>query len=187
MLAGIRQQADWLRRGPRELWEKASGLGTEPPTRVYLTGCGDSHYARLAELEAQAEAVAETIELAGPVAEQLGRQTPADAKIDVVGGGPSFGTAFFGRAKLIEAAHAAGGAHELEEWAHEEFFCTGPGTTTIVVAPPGASADRAVEQLEAVRAIGATAIAVCAPDAPAAAAAHLVLPVAGDPPEALSP
>jgi glutamine---fructose-6-phosphate transaminase (isomerizing) len=138
-------------------------------------------------VEREAEATARTIELAGPAAERLGRELPEDAKIDVVGGGPSLGTAFFGRAKLIESAHALGGAHELEEWAHEEFFCTGPGTITIVVAPPGASDDRAVEQLEAAREIGATAIAVCAPDAPAAAAADLVLPVAGNPPEELSP
>jgi glucosamine--fructose-6-phosphate aminotransferase (isomerizing) len=138
-------------------------------------------------LEAQAEATARTIELAAPAADRLGRETGPEAKIDVVGGGPSLGTALFGRAKLIEAAHAQGGAHELEEWAHEEFFCTGPGTLTIVVAPPGASADRAVEQIEAAREIGATAIAVCAPDAPAAAAADLVLPVAGNPGESLSP
>jgi glutamine---fructose-6-phosphate transaminase (isomerizing) len=307
MLAGIRQQADWLRRGPRELWAAASALGEEAPPRVYLVGCGDSHYAgvsarhaferwsgiptqalpslefaryevegapsgswavcvsnsgkvtrtveaaararerglfavgvtydpdsrlaqaadftlayryddpgfgpgtisyvaslaalyvlavrlggndvdsRLALLETRAEVIAQTIELADPVAERLGRETPADAKIDVVGGGPSFGTACFGRAKLIEAAHAAGGAHELEEWAHEEFFCTGPGTLTVVVAPPGASTDRAVEQLEAARAMGATAVAVCPPGTEAAAAADVVLPVAGDPPEELSP
>lgn len=307
MLAGIRQQADWLRRGPRELWVQASALPDETPPRVYLTGCGDSHYAglatrqafeswsgtptralpslelaryeiehappgawavcvsnsgkvtrtveaatrarerglfavgvtydaesrlaqaadatvayryddpgfgpgtisyvaslaalyvlairlgrddadrRLGLLEAQADAIERTIELAGPPAERLGSETPMDAKIDVVGGGPSFGTACFGRAKLIEAAHAAGGAHELEEWAHEEFFCTGPGTLTIVVAPPGASADRAVEQLQAARAMGATTIAVCPPRTEAAAAADVVLPVAGDPPEELSP
>jgi glucosamine 6-phosphate synthetase-like amidotransferase/phosphosugar isomerase protein len=142
---------------------------------------------RLGLIEAQAEAAARTIDLAGPIAERLGRELSEDVKIDVVGGGPSLGTAFFGRAKLIEAAHAPGGAHELEEWAHEEFFCTGPGTVTIVVAPPGESSDRAVEQLEAAREIGATAIAVCSPDAPAAAAAELVLPVAGDPTEELSP
>jgi glucosamine 6-phosphate synthetase-like amidotransferase/phosphosugar isomerase protein len=306
MLAGIRRQADWLRHGPRELWAEVSALDAQVPSRVYLVGCGDSHYAglaarhaferwsgipaqalpslefsryevelaatdawavcvsnsgkvmrtveaasrarkrglfavgvtydsasrlaeaadftlayryddpgfgpgtisyvaslaalyvlairlggeperRLALLEAQADAVAETIELADPVAERLGRETPADGKIDVVGGGPSFGTAFFGRAKLIEAAHGAGGAHELEEWAHEEFFCTGPGTLTIVVAPPGASADRAVEQLEAARAMGATAVAVCPSGTAAAAAADVVLPVAGDQPEELSP
>jgi glucosamine--fructose-6-phosphate aminotransferase (isomerizing) len=307
MLAGIRQQADWLRTGPRELWVETAALPGDPPPRVYLAGCGDSHYAGLAAqlaferwsgiptqalpalelsryevehapagswavcvsnsgkvvrtveaatrarerglrafavtydadsrlagaadhtiayryddpgfgpgtisylasltalyvlairlgredaeqrlelLEAQAAAIERTIELAGPVAEQLGRDTPATAKIDVVGAGPSLGTAFFGRAKLIEAAHAAGGAHELEEWAHEEFFCTGPGTLTIVVAPPGAAHDRAVEQLDAARAMGATAVAVCPADAPAAAAADVVLPVAGDSPEELSP
>jgi glucosamine--fructose-6-phosphate aminotransferase (isomerizing) len=305
-------QAEWLAHGPQELLEEARTLlDGPPPTRIYLAGCGDSHYAglaarlaferwsgiptqalpalelsryvlelapagawaicvsnsgkvvrtieaaeaararglvsvgvtydpnsRLAEvagstlayryddpgfgpgtisyvaslvavyalglraaelagradagpylrvLEAQANASARTIELAGPVAERLGRELPLEAKIDVVGGGPSLGTALFGRAKLIEAAHALGGAHELEEWAHEEFFCTGPGTVTIVVAPPGASADRAVEQLEAAREIGATAVAVCPPDAPAAAAADHVLPVAGEAPEELSP
>jgi glutamine---fructose-6-phosphate transaminase (isomerizing) len=141
----------------------------------------------VADVEAQAEAAATTIDLTDPIAERLASELPDDAKVDVVGGGPSYGTAFFGRAKLIESAHSPGGAHELEEWAHEEFFCTGPGTTTVVVAPPGASHDRAVEQLEAAREIGATAVAVCPPDAPAATVADLVLPVAGDVTEELSP
>jgi glucosamine--fructose-6-phosphate aminotransferase (isomerizing) len=309
MLAGIRQQPDWLARGPRELLEQARELIDGPaPPRVYLTGCGDSHYAglavrhafeawsgiptqalpalelarydvefappgswavcvsnsgkvvrtveaaanarahglraigvtydpesRLAEaaevtlpyryddpgfgpgtisyvaslgalyalavhaaelagrtasidgIEAAAGASLATIELAEPVAGRLGRETPAETKVDVVGGGPSLGSAWFGRAKLIEAAHGPGGAHELEEWAHEEFFCSGPGTMTIVVAPPGASHDRAVEQLAAARATGATAVAVCPQDAPAASEADHVLPVAGDTPEELTP
>jgi glucosamine--fructose-6-phosphate aminotransferase (isomerizing) len=311
MLAGIRQQPEWLAHGPRELLEQARGVLDGPaPPRVYLTGCGDSRYAGLAvrhaferwsgiptsalpalelsryeldfaphgswvvcvsnsgkvvrtveaataakargahvvavtydrdsrlaeaadvvlaygyddpgfgpgtisyvaslgtlyalalraselagheaaveaiEAQAQAEASARTIELAAPLAEQLGRDTPLETKIDVVGGGPSLGTAWFGRAKLIEAAHGAGGAHELEEWAHEEFFCTGPGTMTVVVAPPGASHDRAVEQLSAARATGATAVAVCSPDAPAATEADHILAVAGDASEELSP
>jgi glucosamine 6-phosphate synthetase-like amidotransferase/phosphosugar isomerase protein len=141
----------------------------------------------LETVQAQAEASARTIELAAPIAERLGLETPYETKIDVVGGGPSLGTALFGRAKLIESAHALGGAHELEEWAHEEFFCTGPGTMTIVVAPPGASHDRAVEQLAAARATGATAVAVCAPEAPAAAEADHVFTVPGSDNELLSP
>src|SRR4051812_14928886 len=309
MLAGVRQQAGWLAHGPRELLEQARELLTgPPPPAIYLTGCGDSHYAglatrhafeswsgiptqalpalelsrydvafapagawvvcvsnsgkvvrtveaaaaarerglttigvtydagsRLAEsaevvlpysyadpgfgpgtisyvasqgalyalairaaelagrdasvdsVEAQGEAAKRTLELADPVAEHLGRETPEQTKIDVVGGGPSLGTAWFGRAKMIEASHGLGGAHELEEWAHEEFFCSGPGTMTVVVAPPGASHDRAVEQLAAARATGATAVAVCPADAPAAAAADHVLPVADGTPEELSP
>jgi glutamine---fructose-6-phosphate transaminase (isomerizing) len=147
----------------------------------------DDFGTRLQLLEAQAEATSKTIELAEPAAKLLASEIPLEAKIDLVGGGPSLGTALYGRAKLIESARVAGGAHELEEWAHEEFFCTGPGTVTIVVAPPGASGDRAVEQLEAAREIGATAVAVCPPDAPAASATEVVLPVAGEVPEELSP
>jgi glucosamine--fructose-6-phosphate aminotransferase (isomerizing) len=141
----------------------------------------------LESIEEQASASAATMALADGPAERLARSLPEDAAVDVVGGGPGYGTAFFGRAKLIESAHTPGGAHELEEWAHEEFFCTGPGRTTIVVAPPGASHDRAVEQLEAAREIGATAVAVSAPDAPAATVADLVLPVAGGATEELAP
>src|SRR5204863_9136600 len=105
--------------------------------------------------------------LSAPIADRPDLKTPLETKIDVVGGGPSLGTALFGRAKLIESAHALGGAHELEEWAHEEFFCTGPGTMTIVVAPPGASHDRAVEQLEAASKVGATTVAVSPSSVPA--------------------
>jgi glucosamine--fructose-6-phosphate aminotransferase (isomerizing) len=143
--------------------------------------------ASLDPVTAHAQASARTLELADPVAERLGRETPEETKVDVVGGGPSLGTAWFGRAKMIEAAHGPGGAHELEEWAHEEFFCTGAGTLTIVVAPPGAAHDRAVEQLAAVRETGATAVAVCPPDAPAAAVADHVLPVVDQGDELLSP
>ncbi len=142
---------------------------------------------RLAALTAQAGVVARTLELAWRPAEELGRQTSLDVPIHFLGGGPSLGTASFGRAKLIEAARAPAGVHELEEWAHEQFFCTGPGTLTIVVAPGGVAADRAVEQVEAVREMGGTAVAVCPAGAAAAASADRVLPVADDPPEELSP
>ena len=63
---------------------------------------------KLRLIEAQADATRRTIELADPIAARLGHELPAGAKIDVVGGGPSFGTAFFGRAKLIESAHSPG-------------------------------------------------------------------------------
>src|SRR5438132_866116 len=53
MLAGIRQQADWLAHGPRELLAAArTALTGSAPPRVYLTGCGDSHYAGLAARQA---------------------------------------------------------------------------------------------------------------------------------------
>jgi glucosamine--fructose-6-phosphate aminotransferase (isomerizing) len=131
--------------------------------------------------------VAKTIELADAPAAALAAEATLQTPIRILGGGPSYGTALFGRAKLIEAARIPAEACELEEWAHEEYFCTEPGSFTIVVAPPGASADRAVEQLQAVRDIGGKAVVVGPSDASAAAAADLVLPVAGECAEELSP
>src|SRR5262245_52258406 len=144
----------------------------------------DEHAALLA---AQAAGAAATIEASDGDAAALAAETELDTPIRILGGGPSFGTALFGRAKLIEAARIPAEACELEEWAHEEFFCTGPGSLTFVLAPEGASADRAEEQLQAVRDVGGTAVAVCPAGAAVAAAADRVLPVAGDPPEYLSP
>jgi len=140
---------------------------------------------RLEAVAAQSDVVDRTIEQSWPAAEKLGRETALDLPIHLIGGGPSFGTASFGRAKLIEAARVAAGAHELEEWAHEQFFCTGPGTVTIVVAPSGHSEDRAAEQLAAAREMGGTGVAVC--PLGARPSADTVLEVAGDPPEELSP
>ena len=141
----------------------------------------------VATIAAQGAAVDSTVELAAGPAEALGRDTALDTPITLIGGGPSFGTACFGAAKLREAARVQAGVQELEEWAHEEFFSTGPGTLTIVVTPPGVASDRAAEQVNAVRAVGGTAVAVCPPGEPAAEAADRVLPVAADVPEALSP
>jgi hypothetical protein len=90
--------------------------------------------AALEAIDGLSEASAQTIELAAPIAERLGRETPFETKIDVVGGGPSLGTALFGRAKLVEAARAAGGAHELEEWARPwEVAGSSPSPTAFYV------------------------------------------------------
>jgi fructoselysine-6-P-deglycase FrlB-like protein len=49
MLGGIRQQAEWLAGSPRELLAQArAALAGPAPRRIYLAGCGDSHYAGLA-------------------------------------------------------------------------------------------------------------------------------------------
>jgi glucosamine--fructose-6-phosphate aminotransferase (isomerizing) len=143
---------------------------------------------QLAALAAQAEVVEATIESCQPVASQLGRALPEGAPIHILGGGPNYGTALFGMAKFIEAAALPAVGQELEEWAHEQYFCTRPGTYAVVIAAPGASTDRAREQLRAVRDVGGTAIVVCASaDSETAAMADYVLPVPGLGDEALSP
>src|SRR6266566_7119839 len=49
MLAGISAQPAYLREGAaRELYGAARKLPLERPSRVYLVGCGDSHYCGLA-------------------------------------------------------------------------------------------------------------------------------------------
>src|SRR5262245_19476271 len=152
--------------------------------RVDEAGVAD----RLAALAGQAEVVAATISACDGLALELGRTTGADVPIHVIGGGPSHGTALFGMAKFIEAAATPAVGQELEEWAHEQYFCTRPGTLTVVVAPPGASTDRAREQLQAVRDVGGAAAVVCADgDHETRALADHVLPVAGTAVEELSP
>jgi glucosamine 6-phosphate synthetase-like amidotransferase/phosphosugar isomerase protein len=141
----------------------------------------------LAALAGQADVLEAAIASGDPVAERLGSELDAGARVHIIGGGPSQGTALFGMAKLIEAAALPAVGQELEEWAHEQYFCTGPGTLTVVVAPPGAATDRAREQLAAVRDVGGTSAVVChAGDAETAAMADAVLPI-GEVPEELSP
>lgn len=60
-----------------------------------------------------------------------------------IGSGPDLGTAWFGVAKFIEAAATVGVAQDLEEWAHEQYFTTRPGTTVFVHASDPAIHERA--------------------------------------------
>src|SRR5919199_5012638 len=49
MLAGINAQPDYLRAGAADaLYERSAHLPLRVPSRIYLVGCGDSHYAGLA-------------------------------------------------------------------------------------------------------------------------------------------
>ncbi|MDQ3870481.1 MAG: SIS domain-containing protein [Chloroflexota bacterium] len=135
-----------------------------------------------------ADAVASTIRDARPVAATLARQMAPDSLLTIIGGGPNYGTALFGSAKFIESARHPAVGQELEEWAHEQYFCTGPGTHTLVIAPAGRSIARGREQLQAVRDVGGTAVAICAPaDAETAALADAVLPAHDTGDETLSP
>jgi glucosamine 6-phosphate synthetase-like amidotransferase/phosphosugar isomerase protein len=122
----------------------------------------------LDRIAAGADRLDTTIAASQPVARELAARMTADGRQDapltIIGGGPNFGTALFGMAKFIESARHPAVGQELEEWAHEQYFYTGPGTFTVVIAPAGSSLDRAREQLRAVRDVGGTAVALCAPN-----------------------
>jgi len=139
------------------------------------------------QIAAQGETIRQSIAASEGTSALLGQQTDVNVPITIIGGGPNYGTALFGMAKFIEAARVGAFGQELEEWAHEQYFTTNPGTLTLVMAPPGAATDRAREQLRAVRDVGGKSVVICAPeDAETAALADVVLPVpAAD--ELLSP
>lgn len=144
-----------------------------------------AHLAALAGTAAQIEATVDAADR--PVAAVAASIAPEDP-IFVIGGGPNWGTTQFASAKLIESASANLVPQELEEWAHEQYFLTRPGTHTFVLAPEGAAIDRAREQLAAVRDVGGRAIAICAAgDRATAAAADVTIGLPDGIDELLSP
>jgi len=142
----------------------------------------------LEAIQQQSNVIAATIAACEAPAAELGQKSDVQTSIQIIGAGPNYGTALFGMAKLIEAARISAVGQELEEWAHEQYFCTGPGTVTIVLAPPGASSSRAREQLQAVRDMHGLAIAICSPDdVDTLRLADYIFPVPGSLDEALTP
>ena len=77
-----------------------------------------------------------------------------------IGSGPDFGIAWFGVAKFIEAAAVVGVAQDLEEWAHEQFFVTRPGSTVFVHATTPAVVDRARRVASSVVKVGGRLVSV---------------------------
>lgn len=93
-----------------------------------------------------------------------------------IGSGPDFGTAWFGVAKFIEAAAAVGVAQDLEEWAHEQFFATRPGTTVFVHATPSAVRDRARRVAASVVEVGGRLVTISSAPLAVAGEHHWPMP-----------
>ncbi len=143
--------------------------------------------AKLDEIAAEAEGMQKTIDADRPILESLGSEARLTDKLIFLGGGPNYGTAFFSMAKIFEASRTYASGQELEEWAHEQYFVTGPDTYTFVIAPPGNSVSRAREQLWAANEMGSTTVAICdANDVETQELARVAVPVYGGD-EALSP
>jgi len=105
-----------------------------------------------------------------------------------LGSGPHRASAEFGAAKLFEGPQRYGVAQQLEEWAHEQYFVSGPATPVVVVAPMGASRDRAGELLAEMAFIGVPSVLVTdEPDDEIARSAAHVLPIAQGLDEAYTP
>lgn len=142
----------------------------------------------LETIRRQSDVITATIAACEAQSADLGQKCDIQTPIHIIGAGPNYGTALFGMAKMIEAARVSAIGQEMEEWAHEQYFCTNQGTVTIAIAPPGASISRAREQLRAVRDMHGTSIAICSPDdADTMRLADYIFPVPGSLDEALTP
>jgi glucosamine--fructose-6-phosphate aminotransferase (isomerizing) len=145
--------------------------------------------ARIASgLEAAPDLARETIRASAEPAERAAVLLAASPSTTFLGSGPSRASAEFGAAKLFEGPQRYGVAQQLEEWAHEQYFISGPTTPVVVVAPAGASRDRAGELIDEMAFIGAPSILVSdVVDDIVAHRATVVLPVAAGLDEAFSP
>ena len=105
-----------------------------------------------------------------------------------MGSGPSYATALFSAAKLVESCGANAWGQDIEEWAHIQFFNRQEHTPTCVIIPPGRSVDRALELLPYIKGIGRQTLAVASSEQPfLPPQADIVLPVPQAVPEVFSP
>jgi sugar/nucleoside kinase (ribokinase family)/fructoselysine-6-P-deglycase FrlB-like protein len=105
--------------------------------------------------------------------------------ITFLGAGPNLATAHFGAAKLFEGPQKLGVATNIEEWAHEEYFVSSSGTPVFLIAPSGASFDRACEILSELNFISAQPVFISDTRPPISQGTFI--PVAVGLPEEFSP
>jgi glucosamine--fructose-6-phosphate aminotransferase (isomerizing) len=105
-----------------------------------------------------------------------------------VGAGPSYATALFCAAKLVESCGVHAWAQELEEWSHIQFFNRREHTPTCLILPPGRSVDRALELLPYIKGIGRYTLVVTHSEQPLLPTqVDIVLPVPQPVDEVFSP
>jgi ribokinase len=120
----------------------------------------------------------------GPVS-ALAQRLSKSSWISFLGAGPNLASAAFGAAKLFEGPQMLGTATNLEEWAHGEYFVTRPDTPVVMVAPSGASFDRANEILSELAFMNADSVLIT--DAAPTVRPGTLIPLAPGLPEELSP
>lgn len=137
-----------------------------------------------AELLRLPELAEATLRLCDEPSRRVAERLVGARMITFLGGGPNEASAKFGAAKLFEGAQQIALTTNVEEWAHEQYFITRPDEPVILVAPSGASADRAAEILGELTYIGALPV-VISDQEPTLPAMHL--PLAEGLGEALTP
>ena len=140
------------------------------------------------ELVALADVVDATNAAVKEPCQEVAEAVAAAPTLVMLGSGPSYGTALFSAAKMVEAAGIFAMGQDLEEWWHVERFAYPVDMPVFVLAPPGRSHWRAGEVAATARGLGRRVIAVAHPDdSEVTRHAHAVLPVPGETREEFSP
>ena len=148
----------------------------------------DARNAAMAEIHRASAIITATVSAVQDSLMEFAASVSSAPAFYILGGGPSYATALFGAAKLFEMPQLQGVPVELEEWAHEQYFLTRSGSVCLVIAPPGASVDRAREQMEGAAEMGARTVAICdRNDTATAALAEVHFDIAGELSEEYSP
>jgi glucosamine--fructose-6-phosphate aminotransferase (isomerizing) len=139
-------------------------------------------------LRAVAACMEATIQANEPCAQQIASHLQQTEEWVFVGAGPSYASALFCAAKLVESCGANAWAQELEEWGHIQFFNRQEQIPTCLLMPPGRSVDRALELLPYIKGIGRHTLVVAeSRQALSDALVDTVLPIPQPLPEVFSP
>lgn len=129
-----------------------------------------------------------TISLSENGAKKVAEELVNHSSLMFLGSGPSFGTAIFSAAKVIESCGVFSMGQDLEEWSHVEFFAYPGDMPTFLIAPPGRSFWRALEIAEMVKSYGHKLIVITSEiENEITKYADYVLPVSHSISEELSP
>ncbi len=156
------------------LWQVAIHMGT---MRGHLSAQAAQGYKD--QLRFLADAAAETIDLCRQPAQNLASYLSDCPHFTFVGDGPSYASALFSAAKILEAVGRDAWGQDTEEWAHLQYFSRyDPWSPTFVIDAEGPGSGRMQEILDPMQRIG-RAIALIAPqDSALAPLCRYRLPVA---------
>jgi glucosamine--fructose-6-phosphate aminotransferase (isomerizing) len=140
------------------------------------------------ELAALANVVDATIDAIKEQCREVADMIAGTPTLVMAGSGPSYGTALFSAAKVVEATGIFAIGQDLEEWWHVERFAYPIEMPVFVIAPPGRSHWRAGDLAATARGLGRRVIAVThKDDTEVTRHAHVMLPVHGEVREEFSP
>lgn len=135
-----------------------------------------------------ADVIDKTVEEVMKPAKTAAKDLSVAKFISYVGSGPSYGTAKFSSAKLIETAGIFAAAQDLEEWIHVEGLAYPLDYPVYIIAPPGKGYWRAEMLAGYIKMLGHPIIAIIDyKDHSIKEKANYFFPIMGEMPESLSP